>query len=211
MPEESTTPDLVELARRAYDSGNGHDFDAMMSFYAHDGVCDVSPMGLGIFEGIAAIRGFYEDWIDAYEEFEIEPEEILDLGNGVVVVVIRQNARPVGSTGHVGVRYTAVAVWVEGMIVRNTNYPDIDEAHAAAERLAQERADGLGPTRGLGGGVGGAHHRADHQPRRHRRGPCCRQTPCRGKGVGDVEAARDRRGDRRRDRGGDRDRHRQQL
>jgi hypothetical protein len=31
--------------------------------------------------------------------------------------------------------------WVEGMIVRTTVYADIDEARAAAERLAQERAN----------------------------------------------------------------------
>jgi hypothetical protein len=29
--------------------------------------------------------------------------------------------------------------WSDGLIVRNTTYPDIDEARAAAERLAEER------------------------------------------------------------------------
>jgi len=38
---------------------------------------------------VAAIRGFLEDWLGAYEEYEIEAEEILDLGNGVVLFVIR--------------------------------------------------------------------------------------------------------------------------
>jgi hypothetical protein len=35
-------------------------------------------------------------------------------------------------------------LWVDGVIVRNVIYPEtgIDEARAAAERLAQERADG---------------------------------------------------------------------
>jgi hypothetical protein len=34
-----------------------------------------------------------------------------------------------------------VTLWVDGLIVRQTAYPesDIDEARAAAERLAQER------------------------------------------------------------------------
>jgi hypothetical protein len=34
-----------------------------------------------------------------------------------------------------------VTLWVDGVIVRNTIYPetDIDEARAAAERLAHER------------------------------------------------------------------------
>jgi ketosteroid isomerase-like protein len=139
MSEESTTSDLVELARRSLESGNGRDFDAMINFYAPDPVWDMSPMGLGSYEGLVAIRGFLEDWLGAYEEFEIEPEEILDLGNGVTLAVIRQGGRPVGSSGRVQLRYASVAIWVEGVMVRVTNYTDINEARADAERLAEER------------------------------------------------------------------------
>jgi hypothetical protein len=32
-----------------------------------------------------------------------------------------------------------VATWSVGLIERSTQYPDIDEGRAAAERLAQER------------------------------------------------------------------------
>jgi hypothetical protein len=32
-----------------------------------------------------------------------------------------------------------VGVWVDGLIERTTNYTDIDEARADAERLAEER------------------------------------------------------------------------
>ena len=75
----------------------------------------------------------------AYEEFEWRSEEILDLGNGVVFGVARASGRPVGSTGRVENRVVIVAVWEEGLIVRGTTYTDIDEARAAAERLAKER------------------------------------------------------------------------
>jgi ketosteroid isomerase-like protein len=139
MPEESTTPDLVELVRRSVEAVNQRDFDGVMSFWGPDPVWDTSPMGLGVYEGTAAIRRFFEDWIGAYEEWEIEPEELLDLGNGIVLAVFLQTARPVGSIGHVQIRYAAVTVLVEGMIVRIANYSDIEEARAAAERLAQER------------------------------------------------------------------------
>ena len=44
----------------------------------------------------------------------------------------------VGS-GDVRLRYAAVTAWVEGAVARDTNYTDIDEARAAAERLAQSR------------------------------------------------------------------------
>ena len=139
MPEESTTPDLVELTRRAVEIGNRRDLDATMAFYAPDAVFDISDGGLGIYEGASAIRGFFEDWLGSYDEFRIEAEEMIDLGNGVVVAVISQSARPVGSSGRVQFRYGAVWVWDAGLAVRTINYFDIDEARAAAERLARER------------------------------------------------------------------------
>jgi ketosteroid isomerase-like protein len=100
----------------------------------------LSPAGLGSYEGQAAIRGVLEDWLDAYDEFEFEPEQVHDLGNGVVFAVARQNARPVGSTGYVQMHQGNVFVWVEGMIERFAAYLDPAEARAAAERLAEERA-----------------------------------------------------------------------
>jgi hypothetical protein len=54
-------------------------------------------------------------------------------------VVVTERARPTGSTGRVQLRYAAVVVIAEEMIGHAKTYPDIDEARAAAERLAQER------------------------------------------------------------------------
>jgi ketosteroid isomerase-like protein len=99
----------------------------------------MSPVGMGVFEGQAAARGFIEDWWGSYEEFEFEAEETLDLGNGVGFRVLIQKGRPMCSSGEVELRYAAVSMWEDGKIVRMTNYNDIDEARAAAERLAEER------------------------------------------------------------------------
>jgi ketosteroid isomerase-like protein len=139
MPEESTTPDLVELQKRLTAATNRGDVDAVVAFYAPDAVYDMSAVGMGIFEGHAGARGFIEDWWTSYEKSEFEAEETLDLGNGVGFRVLVQRGRPVGSSGEVQLRYGAVSVWEDGKIARITNYTDIDEARAAAERLAQER------------------------------------------------------------------------
>jgi ketosteroid isomerase-like protein len=139
MSQESTTPDLVELTRRSFEAGNQSDIDAAMSFYGHDSVWDMSPMGLGTYQGLAAIRRFFEDWIGAYDEFEMEVEELRDLGHGVVFFAVRQSGRPVGSSGQVELRYAGFTVWIDDLMVRVTNYTDPDEARAAAERLAEER------------------------------------------------------------------------
>ena len=139
MAEESTTPDLVERQKRLTEAVNRRDLAAIMAFYAPDVVFDMSPIGMGLFERRAGARGFIEDWWGSYEEYEFEAKETLDLGNGVGFRVLIQQGRPVGSSGEVQLRYAAVSVWEDGKIARLTNYTDIDEARAAAERLAEER------------------------------------------------------------------------
>jgi ketosteroid isomerase-like protein len=138
MSEESTTADLVELTRAGVDVVNRGDLDAVMSFYAPDAVWESQPLGTS-FAGVEAIRGAHEDWLGAYEQYEIRTDEILELCNGVVFAVVRQNARPVGSSCHVQTRNATTSEWENGEIARVTLYYAIDEARAAAERLPQER------------------------------------------------------------------------
>ena len=144
MSEESTTPQPVEMGRRAGEAASRRDFGAAVSIFGADAVWDLSPMGLGTYEGTAAIRSFFEDWIGVYEEYEVWDEEFVELGGGVTFAVMLQRARLRGSRGEVTIRYGAVGVWEDGLLVRATNHPetDIDAARAGAERLAQQRADG---------------------------------------------------------------------
>jgi ketosteroid isomerase-like protein len=137
MPEESTTPDLVELGRRVQQAANRRDFDLMMSVYAPDAVVDAE--GLGTFEGRAAIRVFFEDMLGSFDQYVLEQDEVVDLGNGVGFSVFCQSGHPGGSVGRVQQRYASVTERTEGLIVRVTFYSDIDEGRAAAERLAEER------------------------------------------------------------------------
>ena len=139
MSEEPTAPDVVELARLSFLPVETRDFDAIMAFWTDDPLWDLSPMGLGVYRGTAAVRGFFEDWIGSYERLEIELERILDLGNGVVLSVVLQRASLAGSSGEVTIRYAGVAAWDRGSIVSVTNYSDPDEARVAAERLVEER------------------------------------------------------------------------
>ena len=139
MSHESTTPDLAELAGRQLDAANRHDLDAFMSVFAPDAVYDASRDGLGVYEGPAAIRGLIGGWWDAFDDLRLTPEEVLNLGNGVLFAAIRHDARPVGSTAHVSTQQAYVFVIVAGLVARTTVYRDIAEARAAAERLAEER------------------------------------------------------------------------
>jgi ketosteroid isomerase-like protein len=137
MTQESTTPDLVERVRLLNEALSRRDFDAFEGFFAPDAV--FWGPSIGTFEGAAAIRGLAEDAMRSYEEFNAEAEEIIDLGNGVVFGVNIYRGRPIGSSAEVRFRFATVAIWAEGLNERNTHYIDIDEARAAAERLAEER------------------------------------------------------------------------
>ncbi len=140
MSEEATTPDLVDLTRESMEAANRLDFDAaVMSTFAPDAVFDVSSVGLGTFEGATAIRGYLEDWIGAYEAQKYTGWEGRDLGCGVVFVVADLDAQPVGSTGTVHERWSFTVLWTASMIAKVIARTDINEARAAAERLAEER------------------------------------------------------------------------
>jgi ketosteroid isomerase-like protein len=137
VPEESTTPDAVELARRFFAAVNRRDVDAVENFYAPDAVLRGAEIGTIV--GPAAIRSFFEDMLSRYDEFHGELEEISALGNGVGFLVTVCVARPVGSDEELQLRLASVLVGTESVIEQQTNYIDIDEGRAAAERLAAER------------------------------------------------------------------------
>jgi ketosteroid isomerase-like protein len=139
MSDESTTPDLVERWQKTAEAHARSDFHTTMGFFAPDAVWDASSAGIGRFEGAAAIRSFLEDWIGTYEEYEYNQEEGQDLGNGVSFAVASVGGRLAGSAARAQEQWSFMATWANGMIVSVIVRPDIDEARAAAERLAQEQ------------------------------------------------------------------------
>jgi ketosteroid isomerase-like protein len=135
MPDESTTPDPVELVRKQIEAEDRGDLHGVMSSVAEDGVLDGRA---GLEEGRAAIRDFVEEWWSAYEELDFELEDISYLGAGVVFAVVIQDGRLVGAPGRIRQREGRVYLCVGGSITRLTT-SEVDEGRAAAERLAQER------------------------------------------------------------------------
>jgi ketosteroid isomerase-like protein len=137
MAEESTTPDLDSF-RRSVEAFNRRDLGTTVSIYAPDVVWDGTEMGIGRFDGRAALRAFLEDWLAAYDEVKLDAEEVLDLGNGVAFAILHQKARLIGSEGHIEQRDGWAFLWEHGLIVQVAVYPerDIDKGRAAAGRLA---------------------------------------------------------------------------
>jgi ketosteroid isomerase-like protein len=140
VSQESTTPDLVERFRRSVEAFNRRDIDGVMSFYSPDVVWDGLIREVGRFEGAAALHGFFEEWLIPYEEFRLEVEESVDLGNGVTFAAVHQMGRLIDTQGYIQQRAAQALLWEKGLIIHVTVYLDRDEARAAAERLAKERA-----------------------------------------------------------------------
>ena len=65
-----------------------------------------------------------------------------DLGNGVLFVVSSQDGRLAGSPSMLQELWAFTVVWRADSSSALSASQDIDEARAAAEHLAQERADG---------------------------------------------------------------------
>ena len=141
MTGEPTRPNLADSVRLFFEAANRRDLETVMSVHAPDAVYEAVSLGTS-FEGVGSIRGFLEDWLGAYEEHQFEPEELVDLGNGVVFVVVRLTARPVGSMGSGLMRHRPLAfLWLNGLVARITAYAgSIDDGRASAERLSKSRA-----------------------------------------------------------------------
>ncbi len=139
--EEPATPGLVELVRRCFEAISARDLDEAQRVLTHDAVLDMTRTIGVVAHGRDAIRAFEEDWLAGYEEVAFTAEEIIDAGNGVAFVRQLQTARPTGTTGHLSQREANVWITEDGLVVRVIVYPnsELDEARAAAERLAEER------------------------------------------------------------------------
>jgi ketosteroid isomerase-like protein len=136
MSEESTTPDLVELVRHLLDASSCMDGDVFVRSFAPDAVF---LTGVGRFEGRDAIRGYFEDFNGAYDERSYASDEVHDLGNGVAWFSARVTGRLRGTSAEVHLRFAVVVTHAGGVVSQWTDYATIDEARAAAERLARER------------------------------------------------------------------------
>jgi len=139
MSDQSATPDLVERLRLFFAAASRRDLDTLATFYASDAVLDLSDLGLGTYDGLDAIRAFVEDWFRSYAEYETSADEILRLGENVILTINTQIARLPGSSGSVRLHDAYVFLFEDGLIARHTAYRDIDAGRAAAERLAEER------------------------------------------------------------------------
>jgi len=78
--------------------------------------------------GIDALRALWLDWLEPWESYRTEVEDLLDAGDGVVVVLVRDYGRRTGMDAEI--RVDGAAIWTvrRGKIVRAAFYGDRKQA-----------------------------------------------------------------------------------
>jgi ketosteroid isomerase-like protein len=81
----------------------------------------------GRYLGLSGLRSAWLDWIEAWESYWVEVEDMIDAGDDVVVLV-RDHGRRAGMDTEVSVRGASVWTVRDGKVRRAAFYPD--RAHA---------------------------------------------------------------------------------
>ena len=121
----------VEVVQQMNAAFNRRDRDALLAYYHPDvELRDLqhAPDAPELLVGIDAIRGYWTQWDDAFDDFTAELEECLDLGD-CVVTATHWRGRGKDSGLEIDLRAVEVMEFADGKIVRLTSgYSSKDEA-----------------------------------------------------------------------------------
>ena len=126
MPQEN-----IDAVRRVYDALNRGDWDSV--FREADADFEVTTQrgpNSGTHSRRAAVQGFGEDYLSAFDDMAFEPEEFVEAGDQVVVFLTRR-ARAKGGDAEMVVRNAHVWKVRAGVIHSMTSFPDPEEARQA--------------------------------------------------------------------------------
>ncbi len=118
----------VEIVRRAYEDFNR---TGQLDRELLDPDCEFDPSGVlpdvGVLKGADALRDLLRQWSEAYEDFRIEAERVIDAGNDRVVAFVRDGGRLKGGE-EISNQFTHVWNLRSGKAVRWSTYTDRAEA-----------------------------------------------------------------------------------
>jgi ketosteroid isomerase-like protein len=137
MPEESTTPDLVELVRRLYEARKARDADTYFRLLAPNVVHrPITTFTTKEYRGRDQVWAFREEWDDTWgDDFHHEVETIRDYG-AAVIALIRFSGHAKASGVEIRGGVFQVFRFRDGLVARIEDFTDRVEAlnAAAAEK-----------------------------------------------------------------------------
>jgi ketosteroid isomerase-like protein len=89
-------------------------------------------VGRATYDGVQGLRSAWLDWLEPWDSYHAGVEDVIDAGDGRVVVLTRDRARPKGSSGEVD--FLGAPVWTvrDGKVARIEFYFNRAEGLAAA-------------------------------------------------------------------------------
>jgi ketosteroid isomerase-like protein len=136
-PVEGGAGEVVKRQFGAFETG---DLDVVAAFWDPDiewravegAADDVGPM-----KGTEALRRYYEQWVEAFDELHADVEEVIIESGERCAVAVRNWGRPRGSNAVVQGRYCVVCTVRDGRIVGGREYETRAEALEALGLPAQ--------------------------------------------------------------------------
>jgi len=123
---ESVSPEMFASFVEAWECYNRHDFDAMEAHYLPDAVLDVSRVYIDERPrtGRREMREYWEQMWEISAGLRMEPVEVLDLGSGRYLVVMRYGQRGKRSGVDVERDVTLIYTLRGGLVERLDMYAD---------------------------------------------------------------------------------------
>jgi uncharacterized protein len=119
----------VEALRAGYEALNVRDLDKVLELMDPElewSEAELSPEA-GTHRGRDGFERFLRSWLESFDDFRVEPEEIVEHGDRLIAV-IRQTGR--GAASGIAVDVRVVHVWTirDGTAVQWQSFPDREAA-----------------------------------------------------------------------------------
>jgi uncharacterized protein len=136
-----SVPDDVETLRKAYEALNEGDIESALAVLDEDAEwCEHSDLPeAGLYRGRASIRAFLQSFLESWEDFHQETEDLIP-AEGRVLLMLRSRVRGAGSGIHVEGEYAHLWTMRDGRGVRVDAYFDRKEALRALEKAGPARS-----------------------------------------------------------------------
>jgi ketosteroid isomerase-like protein len=120
----------VQMVRSIYDATNRRDWHAVFRDQ-HPDTEQILPSPAGPYRGREEIQGYWEDLLTAFDAATVEPEEVFESGDEVVVVV-KIRARPKGTSAEIEIRTGHLWTFRDGKVASMHLFPQPEKALEAA-------------------------------------------------------------------------------